>query len=327
MREQEAIERFDCFGSSCAVLVRGAHRQTSAGEAAQLAARALLSWHSRFSRFTADSELSRLNADPRASVPVSPLMARLVSVVSLAASATGGLVDATMVDAIEAAGYAGGPRDPLRLGQALAAAPPRRPARPDVRARWRSVELDLERNIVTRPPGVKLDSGGLAKGLFADLLAAQLAGHLSFALDCGGDLRVGGDGGLPRTIEVESPFDGSTLHSFSSASTGVATSGIGRRLWRDEFGSPAHHLLDPSTGRPAYTGVVQATALAPTAVLAEVYAKAAVLSGIDGAERRLRHGGVVVLEDGSHRVVEPDGAGESRQTPSSRTPLAHGRAA
>jgi len=33
----------------------------------------------------------------------------------------------------------------------------------------------------------------------------------------------------------------------------------------DDDARPAHHLLDPRTGRPAYTGVVQATALAPTA--------------------------------------------------------------
>jgi len=31
-------------------------------------------------------------------------------------------------------------------------------------------------------------------------------------------------------------------------------------------GTPAHHLLDPATGLPAYTGIVQATAIAPTVV-------------------------------------------------------------
>ncbi|MEA2271267.1 MAG: FAD:protein transferase [Solirubrobacteraceae bacterium] len=60
---------------------------------------------------------------------------------------------------------------------------------------------------------------------------------------------------------------------------------------------------DPATGRPVFTGVVQATALAPTALDAEVRAKAAVLSGPDGAAAWLRDGGVVVLDDGTHRVV------------------------
>jgi len=66
-----------------------------------------------------------------------------------------------------------------------------------------------------------------------------------------------------------------------------------------------HHLLDPATGRPAFTGIVQATALAPTALEAEWRAKAAVLAGPAAAPRRLPHGGVLVFDDGSHMVVEP----------------------
>ena len=83
----------------------------------------------------------------------------------------------------------------------------------------------------------------------------------------------------------------------------TATSGIDRRIWWDPGGRPAHHLLDPSTGRPAYTGVVQATALAPTALAAELRAKCAVLAGPDGAAAWLPDGGVIVFDDGSHQVV------------------------
>jgi thiamine biosynthesis lipoprotein len=82
-----------------------------------------------------------------------------------------------------------------------------------------------------------------------------------------------------------------------------ATSGIGRRAWLDRDGRPAHHLLDPATGRPAYTGVAQATALAATAREAEMRSKAAVLSGPDRAASWLPHGGVVVLDDGRSVVV------------------------
>ncbi|HEY2769576.1 MAG TPA: hypothetical protein VGI87_03370, partial [Solirubrobacteraceae bacterium] len=56
-------------------------------------------------------------------------------------------------------------------------------------------------------------------------------------------------------------------------------------------------------GRPAYTGVVQATALAPTGVEAETRSKAALLSGPDAAPGWLAHGGVVVLDDGTAQVV------------------------
>ena len=48
---------------------------------------------------------------------------------------------------------------------------------------------------------------------------------------------------------------------------------------------------------------MQATALAPTAIEAEIRAKAAVLTGPDGADRWLPHGGVVVFDDGDAQVV------------------------
>jgi thiamine biosynthesis lipoprotein len=50
--------------------------------------------------------------------------------------------------------------------------------------------------------------------------------------------------------------------------------------------------------------VVQATALAPTAADAEVRAKAALLTGGEGAREWLRDGGLLVFDDGSHMVVE-----------------------
>ena len=69
---------------------------------------------------------------------------------------------------------------------------------------------------------------------------------------------------------------------------------------------PAHHLLDPGSGRPAFTGIVQATALAPTALEAETRSKAAVLSGPRGASSWLVHGGLVVFDDGHAELIETD---------------------
>jgi thiamine biosynthesis lipoprotein len=167
------------------------------------------------------------------------------------------------------------------------------------------VTVDGAAHTVRRPPGMRFDSGGLAKGLFADLLARDLSRFPSFAIDCAGDLRLGGAADQPREVHVASPFDGSTLHTFELASGGVATSGIGRRSWLDADGRPAHHLLDPSTGHPAFTGVVQVTALAPTALEAETRAKAALLSGPHAAAEWLPDGGVVVHDDGGRQVIEP----------------------
>jgi FAD:protein FMN transferase len=287
-------QTFDCFGSRCGVWVTGG----AAAEAVADARRCLENWHVRFSRFRPSSELSRLNADPREIVPVSTTMTQLLRAVLGAAEATGGLVDGTLLAEIKAAGYSGDLGAPVPLPLALRLAPPRRPAGANPRAGWRDVSVDGWE--VARPAGVGFDSGGLAKGLFADLLAQRLSGHRSFAVDCGGDLRFAGP---ERTLEVADPFGGPPLHAFALSESAVATSGIGRRSWIGPDGRPAHHLLDPATGAPAFTGVVQATALAPTAVEAEWRAKAAVLGGPGAASGWLLHGGVVVLDDGSHFVV------------------------
>jgi FAD:protein FMN transferase len=305
MGEAEVSESFDCFGSSCAVFVIGEGRQGSARDAVELAKRQLLNWHQRFSRFLPDSELTRLNEDPRHEVPVSSLMAQFADAVRMAGRLTGGLVDATLIEEIQTAGYAEDLAHSLPLPAALELAPARKPAGPGATPQWRRVEVDLGKLTVTRPPGVKLDSGGLAKGLFADVLAEALSSHPSFAINCAGDLAIGGRESVTRPIEVESPFDGRTLHTFELQRTGVATSGIGRRSWLDPRGRPAHHLLDPATGAPAYTGVVQVTALAPSALLAEIHAKAAILSGPLQAARWLPHGGVIVLDDGAHVLIDP----------------------
>jgi FAD:protein FMN transferase len=289
----ERGDSFDCFGATCAVFVVG----PGAGEAVLDARRRLLGWHERFTRFAPDSELSRLNADPRDAVPVSRLLAALARTAVAAAERTGGLVDATLVTELERAGYRGEIRAPLPLREVLRRAPPRRPAAGRPGAPWR--RLHVNGAVVRRPPGLALDGGGLAKGLFADVLAAGLARHHGFAVDCAGDVRVGG---LPRRVQVADPFDGRPLHTFRLTDAAAATSGIGRRAWLDRNGRPAHHLLDPSTGVPAFTGIVQATALAPTAVEAEIRAKAALLSGPDAAAGWLPHGGVLVFDDGDHSV-------------------------
>ena len=171
------------------------------------------------------------------------------------------------------------------------------------------MRTDRRAGTVTRPPGVRIDPGGIAKGVFADELASLLTGYGAFVVDCGGDMRLGGRLGLAREVHVSSPFDDAILHTFASASGGVATSGVGRRSWLDRDGRPAHHLLDPATGRPAFTGIVQVTALAPTATEAESLAKAALLSGPVLAEGILVHGGAIVLEDGNFVVLEPAAAG------------------
>jgi thiamine biosynthesis lipoprotein len=299
----EAVETFRCFGGRCAVRVGGGEDREVAAAVLE-AKRILLTAHLTLSRFDPDSELSRLNRDPREEVPASPLLRKVVAAALVAGLRSGGLVDATLVEEIEAAGYAE-TRSFGDAGGGPATTPRAHPAAASPRPGRRRFTVDERAGTVRRPPGLRLDPGGIAKGLMADLLGESLADFGSFAVDCCGDLRVGGTAGRPRAILVDDPAGGEPLHELRIAAGGVATSGITRRAWIDRDGRPAHQLLDPATGRPAFTGIVQATAVAPTGLLAETLAKSALLVGPGRAESQLPFGGVIVEEGGAVRIVEP----------------------
>jgi thiamine biosynthesis lipoprotein len=265
----------------------------------------------RLSRVDASSDLSRLNADPRASVPAAPLLRDAVAAALAAARLSGGLVDPTLLGAMHCAGYGESRADvaPPSLQEALATAPSRRPAAPDPAGRWRAVHVDDGLGVIHRPPGLELDLGGSVKGWAADLVGERLERHGRCAVDCGGDLRVWSHRGAPWEVRVRHPLTGAIAHMLYVRAGGVATSGIDARLWQRVEGDFAHHLIDPATGAPAWTGLLAVTALAPTALEAEALAKAALLSGPAAGRRLLRahHGGVLVHDDGTVDPVDRRG--------------------
>jgi thiamine biosynthesis lipoprotein len=261
------------------------------------------------SRFRADSELSRFNSDPAEVVPASPLLRRAVRAGIWAAEWTGGLVDPTLAGAIAAAGYAASRAgvEPASLAEALAAAPPRRPAGPSPRADWRKIEVDDETGTIRRPPGVAFDTGGIGKGLAADIVAEEIVRAYSrYVVDCAGDVRVGGFAAQldPFSIHARHPIDREYACIFRVKTGGIATSGMDVRIWRRDDGSFAHHLLDPSSGEPVWSGLVGVTALGRSALEAETLSKHALLSGRETARRLLaERGGMLVHEDGEVEVV------------------------
>jgi thiamine biosynthesis lipoprotein len=170
------------------------------------------------------------------------------------------------------------------------------------------VRVDEGHGTVCRPAGIELDTGGTGKGLAADAIAHRLRALDRFAVDCGGDLRVGGDGAqrTPYEVEVAHPLGGEPVQRLWLAPGAIATSGIDSRLWQRSDGTFGHHLIDPLTGAPAWTGLVTVTALAPTALEAETLAKAALLSGSRaGAALLAEHGGLLIHDDGDVELAGP----------------------
>ncbi|HET6569862.1 MAG TPA: FAD:protein FMN transferase [Solirubrobacterales bacterium] len=302
---------FDAMGSHVRFLI-GEPREGAppAAEAAERARDFVVEFDRELSRFKPDSGLSHLNADERERVPGSELLRQAVKAGLEAAERSDGLVDPTLVREIEANGYAAS-RAGMRgapLVEALKQAPARRPAAPNPEACWRRISVDDERGEIARPPGVRFDTGGAGKGLAADMVAEQLRGYERFVVDCGGDIRIGGSGALvnPYEVFVEHPLTGERAFVLRLSRGGVATSGLNVRIWRGEDGRYAHHLLDPATGEPAWTGLVGATALGDTAVEAETLSKAALLSGPEGAREVLgEQGGLIVHDSGRVESIGP----------------------
>jgi len=227
----------------------------------------------RFSRFRGDSELTTVNRAAGSRTAISEPFAEVVDFALAAAVATEGLFDPTVHDALVAAGY---DRDfDEILAGARGALHPAEPC-----GRWR--EIERTGGEILMPAGVHLDLGGIAKGWTVDRAAEAATSFVSWVVvNAGGDLRMAGLG-EPIQVSIEDPQQPTDELLRTTLRTGaLATSSICKRSW----GVDEHHVIDPSTGRPATTDVLQATVWANTCAEAEVGATHALLLGRDAARR------------------------------------------
>ncbi|MCC7366728.1 MAG: FAD:protein FMN transferase [Dehalococcoidia bacterium] len=232
----------------------------------------------RYSRFRAESLVSRLNAGEAV---VDAELARVVGMALEAHAFTGGLFNPMVLPALRAAGYD-------RTFAEVAHGAPR--AQPVLDPR-EAIEIEGER-VRLRAGG--LDLGGIVKGWTVDLAVELAVPEVEGVLvNAGGDLRAeGNEPGLDGwQVEVDRPGGGVAWGGVVRGA--VATSTVLRRRWQTAAG-PAHHLVDPRTGLPAESGIAQATAWAPLTWVAECWAKAVVVGGAEAAELA-RAAGVAVL--------------------------------
>jgi thiamine biosynthesis lipoprotein len=218
------------------------------------------------SRFRPESELSTLNRAGR--LDAGPDLFRVTELALEARERTGGRFDPTVHEALVAAGY-DRTFEEVGVGGTVVA------TRPAARCLGEVTVVRETREIVLGP-GVKLDVGGIGKGYAVDRACELLAPLGPCLVSAGGDLAVRG-GSWPVGVDARAGM--LTLELTSGA---IATSGSDRRSWRTSEGR-AHHLIDPRTGSPAETDLLRVTVAGPTAVDAEVLAKALFLAGAEAA--------------------------------------------
>jgi thiamine biosynthesis lipoprotein len=274
---------FRSMGSDAHVIVEGGCEQL-----ADEARRHLFALEQLWSRFLPNSEVSALNEHAGRPVEVSSATVLLVQRAIEAWRITGGAFDPTVLGDVLRAGYdrtfdeLTGEPDPstLMLG---------------------CTDIEIAGNEVRLPAGTGFDSGGIGKGLAADIVAVEVmaAGADGVCINLGGDLRVLGtsaDGSW--TVAVEHPAFDDPIARVGLEHGAIATSTTLNRRWV-VGGEERHHLIDPHTGLPSSTDLTLATVIAGEAWIAEVMAKAVLLRGADRAFDLLdeHHTAALVVDD------------------------------
>ena len=232
------------------------------------------------SRFREDSELAAVNAGAGAPVKAGPLLLEAVAAALRAARITDGDVDPTVGEALIALGY---DRDFETVRTRAASATidwveiRRVPG-------WQAVSLDGHAGTLRIPRGVSLDLGATAKALAADRAAerAHAAAGCGALVSLGGDVALAGpppaEGWTVRVTDDHRAGPTAPGQTIALRSGGLATSSTTTRHWRTQAG-PAHHLIDPATGRSA-DGVWRTASVAAASCLdANIASTAAIVRG------------------------------------------------
>ncbi|HZO71003.1 MAG TPA: FAD:protein FMN transferase [Ktedonobacteraceae bacterium] len=258
-------------------------------------------WEQTLSRFLPESELSQLNQHAGTWVAVSDLLFKVLTTALTAARATQGCYDPALLEQLELSGYD-------RTFEELPAVSAGRVFAGKPGGAWRDIQVDEQGRRVILPPGVRLDFGGIAKGMAVDaaIEKLRLSGIYPALVNAGGDLAVEG---LPPSMEHwQIAVPGGEREWMVPLRRGaVATSGITRRHWW-QGSTHRHHLLDPRTGLPAQSGLWSVTVTADRCEQAEVAAKVAFILGAQegsGFLRKHQIAGLLVYEDGTWEGVEP----------------------
>ncbi len=231
----------------------------------------------RFTRFSDDSELSQLNRSAGTWFRVSPDMLEIILLAERYVEQTQGLFDPSILPDLKRIGY-DRTMDLIRAEGVVSLPTPT----PRQRTPFDGIVIRPEESLVSLPPGMMLDLGGIAKGWIAEQAAFILA---EYSPTCG--VSAGGDMyliGLPKNMDswpvsLDDPRNpGESLSMLNIPPGAVATSSITKRAWK-QGQKQRHHLIDPRTGEPAETDWLSVTVIAAHAAMCEVFAKALLIAG------------------------------------------------
>ena len=151
---------------------------------------------------------------------------------------------------------------------------------------YTKIQYDAATGVVTLPEGMEIDLGSVAKG-YAGQLAAQMlrnSGVQSALLNLGGNVQTVGakPDGSPWQIGIKDPQGEDAMMVLSVEDQAVVTSG-GYERYFEQDGQTYWHVMDPSTGHPADSGLISVTIVGDEGVVCDGLSTALFVMGLEKA--------------------------------------------
>ena len=151
---------------------------------------------------------------------------------------------------------------------------------------YRKIQYDAADGDVTLPEGMEIDLGSVAKGYAGQLVAQMLREHgvQSALLNRGGNVQTVGakPDGSPWQIGIKDPQGEDAMMVLSVEDQAVVTSG-GYERYFEQDGQTYWHIMDPSTGHPADSGLISVTIVGDEGVVCDGLSTALFVMGLEKA--------------------------------------------
>ena len=151
---------------------------------------------------------------------------------------------------------------------------------------YRKIQYDAATGTVTLPEGMEIDLGSVAKGYAGQLAAQMLREHgvQSALLNLGGNVQTVGakPDGSPWQIGIKDPQGEDAMMVLSVEDQAVVTSG-GYERYFEQDGQTYWHIMDPSTGHPADSGLLSVTIVGKQGIICDGLSTSLFVMGLEKA--------------------------------------------
>lgn len=151
---------------------------------------------------------------------------------------------------------------------------------------YTKVKFDKENGNVSISPGMTIDLGSIAKGYAGQQSAEYLRdnGVTSAILNLGGNVQTIGSkpDGTPWKVGIKDPKGDTPIIVLSVIDKAVITSG-GYERYFEQDGKKYWHIMDPSTGHPAYSGLSSVTIVGENGAACDALSTSLFVMGLEKA--------------------------------------------